>query len=139
MMKHSPFVLLFVLSLLLVIGCEPEPPKATVATVVGEWVVQAAKRNERKTQLLEGTYFVFAQDGNMRSNLPLYESAAEWVSPFEFSNDSTLRFGTPPMNYTLKNWSDSTLELEFTTRGLPFWLFLKRAVAPVGQQDSIVE
>jgi hypothetical protein len=137
MMKHSPFVLLFVFILAVVIGCKPEPPKATVATVVGEWVVQAAKRNERKTQLLEGTYFVFAQDGNMRSNLPLYETPNEWVSPFELTNDTTLRFGTPPMNYTLKNWSDTTLELEFSTRGLPFWLLLKRAVAPVGPQDSI--
>lgn len=137
-MKHSPFVLLLIFVLTVAMGCKPEPPKATVATVVGEWVVQAAKRNERKTQLLDGTYFVFAQDGNMRSNLPLYETAEEWVSPFEFSNDSTLRFGTPPMNYTLKNWSDSTLELEFSTRGLPFWLLLKRAMTPVGQRDSIV-
>ena len=136
LMDKCPFVLL-ILSSFWVVGCEPEPPKPTLNTVTGEWVVTAAQRNERKTQLLNGTYFAFSPNGSMRSNLPLYESLNEWSSPFVFSNDSTLQFGNPPLNFTVKNWTDTTLNLEFTARGLPFYLHLSRANGPIGVQDTL--
>ncbi len=139
MLRNPSFVLIAVATIV-AIGCQPDKPKATLDNVTGAWTVVAATRNERPTQLLNGTFFAFDAAGQVRSNLPLTENAGDWTANFNFANDSTLRFGTPPLDYTLKSWSDSTLELEFTTRGLPFRLMLQRSTIPLPQTpptDSI--
>ena len=122
------------------VGCQPELPKASLSNIIGDWEVITAKRNNRVTNLLKGTYFAFSTEQQVRTNLPVHDTSDEWVSKFSFQYDSIIQFGTPPIKYILTNWSDSTLELEFTTRGIPFHLNLGRAKGAVGvSQDSILE
>ncbi len=136
-MLRTPLFVFIAVATIVAIGCQPDKPKATLDNVNGTWTVVAATRNERPTQLLNGTFFAFDTNGAVRSNLPLTETAGDWTAAFNFTNDSTLRFGTPPLDYTLKSWSDSTLELEFTTRGLPFRLQLQRSAALTPQTAPI--
>jgi hypothetical protein len=140
-MINKPFSMFaFLGTIVLSAGCQPETPKATLANIVGDWEVVTAKRNNRVTNLLNGTYFAFTAAQQVRTNLPVHETTDEWVSDFSFQHDTLIQFGTPPIKYTLKNWSDSTLELAFTTRGIPFHLNLNRAKAAVGVlRDSILE
>jgi hypothetical protein len=137
MLPNRSHLFFIVASLAWGAGCQPDKPKATLDSISGNWTVVAATRNERPTKLLNGTYFAFGSDGTMRTNLPITEMGGDWSSPVTFTNDTTLRFGRPLVDYTLKSWSDSSLELEFTTRGLPFRLMLLRSDSiPVGSAPS---
>jgi hypothetical protein len=140
-MMHKPLSMFaFLGTIVLSVGCQPDPPKATLSNIVGDWEVITAKRNNRITSLLNGTYFAFTSAQQVRTNLPVYETTDEWVSDFSFQHDTLIQFGTPPIKYILKNWSDSTLELTFTTRGIPFYLNLGRAKGAVGvSRDTIIE
>ncbi len=55
---------------LLVIGCKEEPkPEINVNLLVGEWDIEEAFRNGKKTRLLQNTFFTFDSDSTLASNL----------------------------------------------------------------------
>jgi hypothetical protein len=107
--------------------CTEEPKGPTPQTVSGIWEVKSALRNKRPTGLLAGTYFIFSENGNMKSNLPLSGEQGEWQTTFEIMEDTLFQKSIPDEKYWIKSWSDSSLTLEFSTRGIPFQLMLSRS------------
>ena len=132
-MNHIPALATTLFTVITLVGCVPNGPVVPVSEdITGQWMVQKAKRNNRNTNILAGTFFVFNADGTMASNLPIMEEiAGAWDAQFKLEEDTLKQTGTAiNMKYAVKAWSDSTLTLEFTTRGVPFHLEL-------GKVDSI--
>jgi hypothetical protein len=118
--------------------CKPDPKWPSLQSVLGVWEVKSAERNKHPTGILQGTYFVFSENGAMKSNLPLFEGQGEWQSNFEIVEDTLIQKSIPDERYHIKAWSDSSITLEFSTRGIPFQLVLKKSTlekinAPVFQ------
>lgn len=132
-MKHIPSLATTLFTVITLVGCVPNGPAMPLPQdIAGQWMVQKAKRNNRNTNILAGTFFVFNTDGSMVSNLPVMENIeGAWNAQFKLENDTLKQSGADiNLKYSVKAWTDTTLTLEFTTRGVPFQLVL-------GKVDSI--
>lgn len=132
-MKHIPALATTLFTVITLVGCVPNGPAMPLSQdIEGQWMVQKAKRNNRNTNILAGTFFVFNADGSMVSNLPVMENIeGAWNAQFKLENDTLKQSGAAiNLRYAVKAWTDTTLTLEFTTRGVPFQLEL-------GKVDSI--
>lgn len=132
-MKHIPSLATTFFTVITLVGCIPNGPDMPLPQdIAGQWMVQKAKRNNRNTNILAGTFFVFNADGSMVSNLPIMENIeGAWNAQFKLENDTLKQSGAAiNLRYAVKTWTDTTLTLEFTTRGVPFQLEL-------GKVDSI--
>lgn len=128
-MKPIPVLATTLFTVISLMGCIPDGPSAPITgDITGQWLVQKAKRNNRNTNILSGTFFVFNNDGSMKSNLPIIENEeGPWSAQFNLEKDTLSQSGaTVNMKYIVKSWSDTSLTLEFTTRGVPFQLVLAK-------------
>lgn len=125
MHTHQYFLMILLCTLFLE-RCKTEPKGPAIQNVQGFWEVISAERNNRPTGTLAGTYFIFTENGTMKSNLPLTGEQGEWITNFEISADTLIQKSVPDEKYLIKSWSDSTLLLEFSVRGIPFKLALQR-------------
>ncbi len=116
------------LTSLLIWSCDyaEKKPEIAAANLQGRWELTRGFRNQRETQTLTGTYFLFSADGKLTTNLPI---GIEAPLPYEISQ-STIRHQTSPTTtYEVLQHTDSTLVLSLSLRGLPFELHLRRTTA----------
>ncbi len=116
------------LTALLIWGCDyaEKKPEIAAADLQGRWELTRGFRNQRETQTLIGTYFLFSADGKLTTNLPI---GIEAPLPYEIAQN-TIRHQTSPITtYEVLQHTDSTLVLSLSLRGLPFELHLRRATA----------
>lgn len=128
-MYSRQYFLMILLCTLFQGRCKTEPKGPAVQHVQGIWEVISAERNNRPTGTLAGTYFIFTENGTMKSNLPLTGEQGEWITNFEISADTLIQKSIPSEQYLIKSWSDTSLVLEFSVRGIPFKLALARTTS----------
>ncbi len=110
--------------LLVVVGCkESEKPDLSKQRLQGRWELVRGLRNQRETKTLHGTYFIFSADGKMRTNLPV---GPQELLPFEIVQNTIQHQTSPPTTYRVLEFTDSTLVVAFSFRGLPFELHFRR-------------
>ncbi len=103
-------------------GSEKAP--VSEKSLEGRWELVRGFRNQRETKTLTGTYFLFSADGHLTTNLPI---GAEEPFPFRIVKDTIEHLTSPPLQYIIESYTDSTLVLSFSLRGLPFELHFRRA------------
>lgn len=122
----------------LLISCNSEVVVKNKALLTGRWELFKALRNQKATETLDGTYFVFSDASKMSTNLPV---GPEGESDFELSANQIKQKGAKPLTYNIVELSDSLLTLSIELRGMPFELFMRRAelIAPVVQDSMQVD
>jgi hypothetical protein len=102
-----------------------ETPKIPPAVIDGRWELLEGMRAQKATETLAGVYFLFdPATGTMETNLPV---GAETPTPFERKDNKIIQKSAPPVEYEITGASDSTLNLSFEIRGIPFDLKLRKA------------
>ena len=119
------FQLLTLFGLLWLLSACDETPKMPPVAIDGRWELREGMRAQKPTETLAGVYFSFDLNaGTMETNLPV---GAETPIPFERKDNKIIQKSTPPVEYEITSASDSTLNLSFEIRGIPFDLKLIRA------------
>lgn len=106
------------------VGCQGSANK-TKETLVGQWVIQNALREDQPTETLNGAYFSFDPSGTMHSNLPL---GAQTPVPFTLKDNELTQQSEPPVVYTIQSFTDSVLVLHTVLQNTPFEITLRRGV-----------
>ena len=140
-----PFIFpLLGLLLLALPGCKSDPNSDDEETVqfdseqlIGRWEITKAWRNGKETESLSDMYFEFDEAGKMRTNLT--PSATEEEHPFAFSNNTIQQKSTPPLDYKVKELSDSVLRISMVLQDFPFRIHLARVVPEVDTSGQIVQ
>jgi hypothetical protein len=108
-------------------GCQNEDEQIR-QMLTGRWELSRALRNDRATETLKGTYFVFSAAGKMETNLPV---GGDVPAPFAIRKDRIIEQQSPQkIKYLIKEISDTALVLGLELRGIRFDMFLKRAKNP---------
>lgn len=111
----------------LVQGCQNEDEQIR-QLLTGRWELSRAFRNDKSTETLKGTYFVFSAAGKMETNLPV---GADAPASFEIRKDRIIEQQSPQkIQYLIKEISDTALVLGLELRGIRFDMFLKRVKNP---------
>ena len=126
-MRFSPFSLLL---LLLWAACTGDKKEEQPTSLNGTWIVQNATRAGDATPLLNGTWFSFSEKGEMDTNIP----SLEGQTPYEYSKGVIQKKGRVPVDFAVKNLTDTSLVLSFEMRGQTFKLLLKK-----GEKQDIEE
>lgn len=88
----------------------------------GRWTVESATRGEKQTDLLNDTWFEFSSEGALETNLP----SLEGKTVFSIEKDIIRKEGRIPVDFTIKEMTDSILILGFEMRSQQFILNLIR-------------
>ena len=108
---------------ILLANCKSDNPK-TKTLLAGRWEIKYGELNGQVAPSLERFYFQF--DGaNMTTNFN--EAATDETVPFELKGDNLLKKSTPPIEFDIKDQTDSTLEMTTEMRGFDFKLVLRKA------------
>ncbi len=108
----------------LVQGCQNEDEQIR-QMLTGRWELSRAFRNDKSTETLKGTFFVFSATGKMETNLPV---GADAPAPYKIRKDRIIEQQSPrKIKYLIKEISDTALVLGLELRGIRFDMFLKRA------------
>jgi hypothetical protein len=101
-------------------SCEEEP-KFDAKALSGRWELVKGLRNQKETETLSGTYFLF-QEGEMQTNLPV---GPEELIDYELDKNIIRQKNTPPVEYTIRELTDSLLILGLELRGMQFEMHFK--------------
>lgn len=130
MRLYLPFLLLFVF-----LSCGPgsdTAPEEIAETIEGRWELVDARRDNVKTNLLEGLYFVFAADQSFETNLLTGEPQ---VGTYLLDgNEITTAGVAAPMTYEVVALEDGILSLRSHYEGYLFDFVLRRVQG--GQQEG---
>lgn len=89
----------------------------------GHWELQQGFRDGNPTESLDGLYFEFLEDGEMKTNLPV----ASGASRYEIQNSQIRQIGSPEeIIYTVQELSDSKLSLSTEMRKVKFSFVLQK-------------
>lgn len=92
-------------------------------TVAGGWELERATRNNMETELLDGLFFEFKEDGTLVTNL----MGNDTEGTYEWDGDQITTAGVnPPMTYKIKEMTDSTLNIQSKFQGFQFSFELSR-------------
>lgn len=116
---------------LLTVACQPDTGIQANA-LLGRWELQKALRNQKETGNLDGTFFAFREDGKMTTNL----TGSEITTDYGLQKNEIIQKGAQATNYQIKSFTDSTLVLVTTMRGIEFQVELVRAPEPAPQEES---
>ncbi|MBR9920201.1 MAG: hypothetical protein GYB31_05120 [Bacteroidetes bacterium] len=126
--------LLFTLGLFM-ISCAGNPDEAdevlTEDMLFGRWELESATRDGQPTETLNTTFFEFISKEKMATNLGT--GAREEVDYNLTESTIQQLSGRFQTEYTILNFSDSTLVLSMELREIPFELNLKRS----SQEDQM--
>lgn len=122
----------FILSLLLVAAiasCGPnEPPlteSAAADQLTGRWELTEARRDNVKTNLLEGLYFVFSEDGSFETNLLTGQAQ---TGNYRVDGEEITTTGIEvPLIYEIVLLEDGLLDLRSRHQGFVFQFTLVQA------------
>lgn len=121
--RFATTVFFCLLSSLLWLSCIEDGNKNSTA-LQGRWDLVKGLRNQQETGTLSGTYFQFGADGKMITNLPV---GPEVAVEYDLSQSTIQQKSSPPVEYTIRSISDSTLVLSIEMRGMQFELHLRRS------------
>ena len=114
-------------------GCQNEDEQIR-QMLTGRWELSRAFRNDRATETLKGTYFVFSAAGKMETNLPV---GADAPATFTIRKDKIIEQQSPQkIKYLIKEISDTALVLGLELRGIRFDMFLKRTKNPERARET---
>lgn len=123
---HRPFFLLF----LLLAACEDDPKTFQKELLFGHWEIIEGKRDGQPSGSFEGAWFEFS-DSSMKTNLPIPNpNFSEMETGFEVKKDLLLQKpnGVEGIDMKLVALTDSSLELHFKLRDVPFELRFKKGI-----------
>lgn len=118
--------LLSLLSFLFILTACEDDGVAGIATaeVTGGWKLEKATRNNMTTELLDGLYFNFREDGTLKTNL----MGNTTDGTYERSGEEITTTGVSiPLTYTIKEISDTTMVLQSKYQGHQFNFELVRS------------
>ena len=115
-MRFFPLTSVFLLCLLT--ACGDDNALSGDATVSGSWELKRALRNNMETETLDGLFYEFKDDGTMVTNL-MSDQATEGTYTWEETELGTEGVSLP-LTYTIKELTDSTLNLQSKYRGFQF-------------------
>jgi hypothetical protein len=121
--RFATTVFFCLLSSLHWLSCIEDGNKNSTA-LEGRWDLVKGLRNQQETGTLSGTYFQFGADGKMITNLPV---GPEVAMEYDLSQSTIQQKSNPPVEYTIRSISDTTLVLSLEMRGMQFELYLRRA------------
>ncbi|MCP9235719.1 hypothetical protein [Lewinella sp. JB7] len=130
----------FVPSLLLLLilatscGRDGEAPVVEAAELTGRWDLVEARRDNVKTNLLEGLYFVFGEGGRFETNLLTNEAQSG-----TYSRDGTEIVTTEveaPMTYEIESLDEDELLLRSRYQGFLFDFRMERHRNQGGGSDA---
>ncbi|MEM6770135.1 MAG: hypothetical protein AAF597_06080 [Bacteroidota bacterium] len=104
--------------LCLLVACGKDSAVSGDASVPGSWKLKRALRNNMKTETLNGLFFEFREDGSVTTNLMSEEATTgtyTWEDDQIVTKDVSL-----PLEYTITELTDSTLNLQSKYRGYQF-------------------
>lgn len=104
-----PFLFLFA-------SCEDEAA-IDGASLSGNWQLDRATRNNMEVDLLDGLYFEFKEDGVLKTNL--MGNTNDGTYTYDEATINTDGVGVN-MTYTVKELTDSTLQLQSSFKGYQF-------------------
>ncbi len=97
--------------------------KQTPSSLVGRWALKEGELNGQRAPSLENIFFEFGKD-SVKTNFTVSEN--EESAAFTLK-DSTIKQKTAePIEYSIEEMSDSTLELLTELKGYEFRLFLTK-------------
>lgn len=102
-------------------ACKEEPVYETEA-LNGRWEVYTAERNGKETTLLNGAFFVFAEDGHLETNITGQDDRA----PFSMENNAISYEGPEPMQFQVRDLTSDTMKLATELQGMQFLFHLQR-------------
>ena len=112
---------------LLACGSDAEPTEVRAATLEGRWELVEARRDNVKTGVLQGLYFVFGEDGTFETNL-LVDDAQ--TGTYERDGEEIFTQGVEPaMTYEVLALEGDRLLLRSRYQGFLFDFDLLRAGA----------
>jgi hypothetical protein len=89
----------------------------------GRWELQQGFRDGNPTESLDGLFFEFLEDGQMKTNLPV----ASGESRYEIQNSQIRQIGSPEeIIYTVQELSDSKLSMSTEMRKVKFSFILQK-------------
>lgn len=112
------FPLITILILYLFSACGNDSPLSKDATVSGSWKLKRAMRNNAETSTLDGLFYEFKDDGTVITNL-MSDEATKGNYTWEGAELATEGVNLP-LTYTVKELTDSTLNLQSKYRGYQF-------------------
>ena len=103
------YLLFSVLTLLFVSSCINDGNSVdAMVTLEGQWELKRALRNNMETELLDGLVMNFQPDGKLETNLMGNEAPGTYT----WEGDEIVTEGVKlPLTYTIKEMTDSTLNL----------------------------
>ncbi len=124
LLKLLPLITVFVF----LSACENEPQGSTFEKkyLIGKWELTDAWRNNRKTETLTGTYYEFAENGMMKTNLT--SDLSEGIFAFEFDGKTLIQKGTEEVVYSLDSLTETILIFSMNIKNFPFKLALTKSV-----------
>lgn len=81
-----------------------------VDDLYGDWEIIAAKRNLKLTRTLKNGYFIFKEEGVMKTNI----FGTEQVFDVQVSSDKILQLGDAKTEYKIKTLENDTLHITAT-------------------------
>ncbi|MBB4078498.1 hypothetical protein GGR28_001111 [Lewinella aquimaris] len=126
-------VLLFSL-ILFSCGQDGTPAVAEGATLTGRWDLVEARRDNVKTNLLEGLYFVFDADGTFETNLLTNE--AQSGTYVRQDGEITTEGVEVPMTYEIESLEEGELYLRSRYEGFLFDFRMQRGGTEAGETPT---
>lgn len=126
-------LLLFLLPLAVLFSCGTDPDSAAVEaaeTLEGRWELVEARRDNVRTNLLEGLYFVFGPEQAFETNLLTGE--AQRGKYYVEDTEITTQGVAVPMTYEIQSLEGGVLTLRSRYEGFLFDFMLQRGGTPAG-------
>lgn len=118
-----PLLGLFFFSSVLISACGDDNA-VQEADLLGRWEISEASRDGKVTDTMEGMYFVFAEGGQLTTNM----TGADETYSFELDGDQIeQREGTIETDYTIESLLENELTLTTTLRGKYFRMVLQQS------------
>ena len=122
MKSYSPTLLLLLFTLLFTTACTDDQA-VDADQLTGKWTLVRGTKNNMTTELLDGLYFDFREDGSLGTNLLGNENDGTYTQDGE--NIVTDGVGVN-LTYTVKELTDSTLHLQSKYQNYQFGFELVR-------------
>jgi hypothetical protein len=110
------------LSLISMTACHPD--KAKPEQLRGVWNLTTATRNGQDAASLEKVFYNFTKD-SVRTNFTITQT--EEQGSFKVQKDKLIQNTTPPIQYKIVHFDETSMELTTELKGFQFKLMLQKA------------
>lgn len=122
-MRCTRYIMSLAISILF-FTCDSET-SSTSNLFVGRWELEEALKNGKNSDLLEGIYFEFFQDGSLKSNFNA--TGQEELSKYKIKGEEIQQSESElNLNFEVSEIKDTVLVLKTQLRGVNYQLLLKK-------------